>query len=159
MMWVGNIAGICEFRPTGKGLTFTISTFRQHFENDAIVHRKATNEYFQYLFGPRDCSRTKSARYGQTPQELTYATVPRRLYSTRSFGSTGLSFRPGWPAVNGYSQREYNKLVFDSDPTILLLLFPTLPFQVRHQCLTGRADRVAEVLTTVGIDPAIHCFN
>ena len=39
MMWAGSIGGICEFRPIGKGLTFTVSTFRQHYENDAIVHR------------------------------------------------------------------------------------------------------------------------
>jgi len=54
---------------------------------------KTTNEYFQYLFGSWDCLHTMSTWQSQTPQELTYAIVPRRLYSTRSFRSTGLSFR------------------------------------------------------------------
>lgn len=48
---------------------------------------------------------------------------------------------------------------YTPDSANLLPIFPTLPFQVRHHCLTSLADRVAEVLTTVGIDPVIHCLN
>ena len=54
---------------------------------------KTTDEYFQYLFGPWDCTRTKFVKHRQAPPQYMYATGPKRLYFIRSFRSTGLSSR------------------------------------------------------------------
>jgi hypothetical protein len=67
-----------------------------HFENNSIVLGKTTNEYFQYLFAPWDCSRTKIIRLGQTQLQSMYATGPRRPYFTSSSGSTAPSRRYAW---------------------------------------------------------------
>ena len=70
IMWVGSIVGICSFQLTGKCLTFTRSIDTQHLENDAIVHRRGTNEYFKYLFGSWDCSRTKLYKHRENPPAM-----------------------------------------------------------------------------------------
>jgi len=36
----------------GKNLTLIKALYSQHFENQANVLSKTTNEYFQYLFAP-----------------------------------------------------------------------------------------------------------
>jgi hypothetical protein len=82
-----------------------IGTFcPRHLENMAIVLRKPTNEYFQYLFEPWDYTRTKLVRNSQIHLRYMYATGLRRHYSTRSFRSTGLSSRLNLPAMAGIYQ-------------------------------------------------------
>jgi hypothetical protein len=46
-----------------------------------IAPCKVKNEYFQYLFEPWDCSRTKLAKHHQTPLRYMYVTGQRRPYS------------------------------------------------------------------------------
>ena len=65
----------------------------------AIASCQATNEYFMYLVEPWNCTRIKSARYGQNPLQYTFATGPKRPYSTRSSASTGPSFRLSWQVM------------------------------------------------------------
>jgi len=60
----------------GKNLTLIKALYSQHFESQAIVPAKTTNEYFQYLFAPWHCSRTKISRHGQIQLPSTYATGP-----------------------------------------------------------------------------------
>jgi hypothetical protein len=60
---------------------------------------KTTNEYCPYLFAPWDYSHRNTKKYGQTQLPSTYATGPRRLYSTKSFRNTGLNFRLNWPVM------------------------------------------------------------
>jgi len=81
-----------------KNLTLISSYYPQHFENMAIVSCKTTNEYFQYSWG---YLHTMSTWQSQTQQELMYVTGPRRLYFTRSFRSTGLSFSLNLPTMAG----------------------------------------------------------
>ncbi len=64
----------------------------------STTQRQTTNEYFQYLFEPWNCSRTKPARTSQIHLQYMYATDPRRPYFTRSFRSTGPSSSLSWPA-------------------------------------------------------------
>ena len=82
---------------TGKRPTLILSVYAQQIENDAIVHRKSPNEYFRYLFGPRDCFRTKLLTHHQNPLQSMYATGLRRPCFTRSF----MSSRLNWPASEG----------------------------------------------------------
>ena len=105
MRWAGSTVEICRFRRTGKSLTFTISAYAQQSENDAIVHRKTTNEYFKYSFGPWDCSRTKLFKHRQNPPQYMCATGPGRRYFTRSFRSTGRSSRLNWPVMASVYRR------------------------------------------------------
>ena len=84
---------------TRKLLTLLGVACLQYFGDNAIVLRKTTNEYFQYLFGPWDCPRIKITKHGQIQLQTMYATDPRRRYFTRSFRSTGLSFRLNWPTM------------------------------------------------------------
>ncbi len=83
---------------SGKNLTIIRVIYSRYFENESIVQRKTTNEYCLYLFAPWDCPRTKISRHGQIQLLSTYATGPRRPYSTRSSVNTGPNFRPSWPA-------------------------------------------------------------
>jgi len=87
-----------------KNLTLIGVLCLQYFENRAIAPCKPTNEYFQYLFEPWNCSRTKPVHHHQSPPAFMYATGPRRLYFTRSFRSIGLSFRPNWLAMTSIYQ-------------------------------------------------------
>ena len=48
----------------GKNLTLIKALYSQHFENQAIVLSKTTNEYFQYLFAPWHRSRSKIVKHG-----------------------------------------------------------------------------------------------
>ena len=84
---------------SGNNLTLIGALCPQRFENMAIALYTTTNEYFLYLFGSWDCSRTKLFKHLQIHLRYMYATGPRRQYSTRSFRSTGRSFRPNWPAM------------------------------------------------------------
>ncbi len=84
---------------SSKILTLIGAFYSQHFEKKAIAACKTTNEYFLYLFGSWDCSRTKLTRNGQMQLQHMYATGPRRLYFTKSFRSTGRSFRPSWQVM------------------------------------------------------------
>ena len=87
-----------------NSLTLIGALCPQHFENMAIALRKTTNEYFQYLFEPWDCPHINFVSNGQIQLQYTYATGPRRSYSTRSFRSTGLSFKLNLPAMAGTYQ-------------------------------------------------------
>ena len=90
-----------------QNLTLIGALCPKYFENKAIVICKTTNEYFQYLFEPWNCLYTKSVPQGslsgltgphllghsQIHLQYMYATDQRGPYSTRSFRSTGLSFK------------------------------------------------------------------
>jgi len=93
----------------GKNLTLIGAIYSRYFENKPIVLGKTTNEYCSYLFAPWHCSSTKIVKYPQTQLQSTYATGPRRLYSTRSFRSTGLNFRLSWPAMASIYQSTSQK--------------------------------------------------
>ena len=105
------LAGFLQelFDCLGKNLTLIGAVYSRHFENKSIVQRKTTNEYFQYLFEPWNCSRTKFTRNGQNHLPYMCATDPKRHYSTRSFMSTGLSFRLSWPAMARLCQHTSQK--------------------------------------------------
>ncbi len=93
-----------------NSLTLIGALCPQHFENMAIALRKTANEYFPYLFGSWNCSRTKFAKNGQIQLQHMYATGPRRLYFTRSFRSTGPSFRLNWPVMTSIYQRTLDRM-------------------------------------------------
>ena len=59
-----------------KNLTLIKALYSQHFENQAIVLCKTTNEYFPYLLAPWDCSHQKSVRHKLMPLPSTNATDP-----------------------------------------------------------------------------------
>jgi len=72
-------------RDPGKNLTLISSLYPQYFKHMPIVPRKTANEYFLYLFGSWDCSRTKLTRNGQIQLLSMYGTDLRRPYFTSAW--------------------------------------------------------------------------
>ena len=66
MMWVVSTAGICEFRPTGKGLTFTIATFRQHFDLSTL--KPVTNAVVMSESYPKHSLRSRGRLSPASPE-------------------------------------------------------------------------------------------
>jgi hypothetical protein len=67
-----------QWATSRKPLTLLGAPCLQYFGNNAIVLRKTTNEYFQYLFGPWDCPRIKITKHGQIQLQTMCVTDPRR---------------------------------------------------------------------------------